>query len=58
MYIGYYSNNTIKLSKNVPYNLPLAYLAVGGGYVLLCVIILVRRFVLSFSHISRMVATS
>eukprot|EP00112_Aurelia_sp_Birch-Aquarium-sp1_P008689 Seg1963.3 transcript_id=Seg1963.3/GoldUCD/mRNA.D3Y31 product="Telomerase protein component 1" protein_id=Seg1963.3/GoldUCD/D3Y31 len=49
MYLGYYSNNTIKLS-NTPYNLPLAYLSVGGGYILLCVIILVRSMGLSYKE--------
>eukprot|EP00795_Rhopilema_esculentum_P009578 gene9578-17333_t len=46
---GDYKNDTVILSYNTPYNLPLAYLAVAGGYILLCVIILVRSMAVSYN---------
>ena len=43
MYYGTYANKTIELIPNMYYNIPFAYLCVAGGYILLCLIILVRR---------------
>eukprot|EP00794_Sanderia_malayensis_P008779 gene8779-9717_t len=47
MYYGTYHNETIRVS-NTPYNLPFAYLFVGAGYILICVIVLVRSMAMSY----------
>ena len=43
LYYGAYTNETIEKMNGFEYNLPLAYLCVGGGYLLLCLIMLVYR---------------
>ena len=44
LYYGAYTNETIEKINGFEYNLPLAYLCVGGGYLLLCLIMLVYRY--------------
>ena len=44
MYYGAYSNATIEVISTMHYNIPFAYLCVAGGYILICLIILVRRY--------------
>ncbi|XP_065065649.1 transmembrane channel-like protein 7 isoform X2 [Rhopilema esculentum] len=51
MYYGVYHNATISLVSGTYYNLPLAYLCVAGGYILLCLIILVRSMGISYRRI-------
>ncbi|XP_019614772.1 PREDICTED: transmembrane channel-like protein 5 [Branchiostoma belcheri] len=48
LYYGYYTNTTIKQNPGLMYNMQLAYLCAGGGYFLLCLIILVHRMSSSF----------
>jgi len=48
MYYGTYANKTIELIPNMHYNIPFAYLCVAGGYILLCLIILVRSMGMSY----------
>lgn len=43
MYYGSYTSEKIDNIDGVEYNMPLAYLCVGGGYLLLCLIMLVYR---------------
>lgn len=43
LYYGAYTNETFEKIDGFEYNLPLAYLCVGGGYLLLCLIMLVYR---------------
>ena len=48
LYYGTYTNQSIPVSSvTAPYSMPLAYLCVGGAYLLLCLLILVYRFVVS-----------
>lgn len=44
LYYGAYTNEKIGDEDNPQYNMPLAYLLVGGGYLLLCLIMLVYRY--------------
>ncbi|XP_078609735.1 transmembrane channel-like protein 5 isoform X2 [Branchiostoma floridae x Branchiostoma japonicum] len=48
LYYGYYTNTTIVKNPPLQYNMQLAYLCAGGGYFLLCLIILVHRMSSSF----------
>ena len=43
LYYGAYTSETIEKIDDFKYNLPLAYLCVGGGYLLLCLVMLVYR---------------
>jgi len=45
---GGYKNDTVVLSYQTPYNLTLSYLLVAGGYILICIIVLVRSMAISY----------
>ncbi|XP_020611290.1 transmembrane channel-like protein 7 [Orbicella faveolata] len=48
LYYGAYTNETVEKIDDFKYNLPLAYLCVGGGYLLLCLIMLVYSMANSY----------
>lgn len=48
LYYGAYTNETVEKMNGFKYNLPLAYLCVGGGYLLLCLIMLVYSMANSY----------
>lgn len=48
LYYGAYTNEKIGDEDNPQYNMPLAYLLVGGGYLLLCLIMLVYSMANSY----------
>lgn len=43
MFYAGYPDTELRSEQDVEYNLPLAYLLVGGGYFFLCLILMIRK---------------
>lgn len=50
MYYGVYADKAIPMGSGLVYKMPLAYLCVGGGYLLLCLAIMVFRYIINCNY--------